>query len=219
MTESANYVGNIRQFQLHTSDWSVYKPHLFNYFVANEINNSVKKRAIFLNVLDEESYKLITSLCHPILPENTTFSALMLLFDGQFAPQKSVFMERYKFYNAVMHKGESVKDWAARVQHLAAPCRFGSELEVCQRDKFVFGFDENFFNLLEDDVNISFEEAVKLAQQNYDQNRDKGTSPSSLYSMFEDYFCPFSRYIQSPHLCNLYWYHKYAFPINCDYFY
>lgn len=167
MDERTTYIGQIRQFKLHASDWSIYKAHLINYFVANNINNSDKKRAILLTMLDEEAYKLILFLCRPVLPEGKDFEDLIVLFDLNLAADTSVFFERHKFYKAKKFRGESVEDWATRVEKLAATCGFGEGLDAYLRDRFIFGFgEEHLFKFLGNDVSLTFENAVKVAKEN-----------------------------------------------------
>lgn len=165
--ENSPLIGQLREFSLNTSDWPIYKARINNYFQANGFaDKEEKKRAILLNMLDEESYKLMYSLSSPTKPENKSFADLIKIFDSHFKPQKTPLAERYKFYDAKKSETESVKDWAARVRTLAVNCDFGGELEVCLRDKFVHGFSQGpvLDRLLEEKVNSKFEDVVVLAE-------------------------------------------------------
>lgn len=85
---ATSFIGQLREFQLNITDWNIYKARLKNYFSANNLTDAEKKRAIFLNMLDEESYKIIFNICSPELPEEKTFDALIQLFDKYFQPKK-----------------------------------------------------------------------------------------------------------------------------------
>ncbi|KAK9708223.1 hypothetical protein QE152_g27358 [Popillia japonica] len=159
------YVGNLREFNLNSSDWNIHKARLQNYFKANEIVNEGKKRCILLNMMDEDAYKLIYNLSSPTLHEERTYEKLTQLLDKFFAPQKSVLAERYKFYESKKHEKESAKEWTARVRSIAVNCEFGAELEICLRDKFVCGFEKGpiLDRMLEEKNEVSFDKMSDVA--------------------------------------------------------
>lgn len=107
-------VGQVREFDPQICDWPIYKRRLDNYFVANNITDGAVKRAILLNALSEEGYKLIYNLSLPILPESKTFAELVDLFNKHFASSESFFAARSKFYSATKNVGENANEWAAR---------------------------------------------------------------------------------------------------------
>lgn len=209
MEDRTTYIGHIRQFKLYYSDWSLYKAHLDNYFIANNITNSARKRAILLAMLDEEAYKLMLFLCQPLLPEDQDFEALIVTFDQHLVPSKSMFVERYKFYKAKKPRGESVDDWSMRVRNLAATCQFGQYLDACLRDKFIFGLgEEHLSDFLGNDDSLTFEEAVEIAKEKVGNSESywydfrggcTNTSSSYRFHDFEklffadewSFFCPY----------------------------
>ncbi|KAJ8981438.1 hypothetical protein NQ317_015640 [Molorchus minor] len=142
MASEKGMVGHLRDLDVNQNDWSIFKPRLTNYFEANGIADEGKKRAIFLNLLAEESYRLIFNLSLPKLPEERRFSELLHLFNECFVSKKSVFAERFKFYNSFKTPSESVNEWAARVRSLAATCEFKAELDACLRDRFIMGIEK-----------------------------------------------------------------------------
>lgn len=124
----AETFGHLREFSLRKSDWSIFKARLENYFVANGIKSEAdgdKKRAILLNVLDEEAYQLIFDLVSPDKPEGKTYDQLVGALDKHFKPQHSPLAARYKFYAARKEPGETAREWAARLRGLAVGCEFG----------------------------------------------------------------------------------------------
>ena len=161
----ANY-GHLREFEYNSSDWSVFKPRLENYFIANEIVEDAKKRAIFLNLLSESSYSLVASLSIPACPEAKAYADLIKIFNDYFAKQEAVFAARFKFYESAMLFGESAKEWSARVLRLASQCDYSNaEVELMVRDKFIVGFLAGPVRdrLFEEEKTIKLEDAVRIS--------------------------------------------------------
>lgn len=139
---STENVGHLREFDPLNSDWSIYKRRNENYFSANEIKDAVRKRAILLNLLSEDAYKLVFDLCLPEEPEKKGYDVLVKLITEHFKPPSSIFAARYKFYRAVKTQNENSREWAARLRSLASPCDFeAGQLELVLRDMFVVGFN------------------------------------------------------------------------------
>lgn len=138
---SSSHYGNVREFDPSSADWVVYKRRLDNYFTVNEITDENKKRAILLNALNEEAYKLIYNMCLPHFPEGKTYDQLSTLFNNHFKNNESVFAARAKFFEAFRSRMEPVNQWAARVRSLAVNCEFNaSVIDMMLRDRFVIGF-------------------------------------------------------------------------------
>ena len=62
----AVFHGTISEFDRNQEDWTVYSERLQNYFVANDIDNDEKKRAILLSVCGSSTYRLIRNLVAPV---------------------------------------------------------------------------------------------------------------------------------------------------------
>ena len=54
--------GTLNEFSDIEKDWSYYYEYFEFYFVANTIDNNVK-RAVFLSVVGDTTYQLIRGLC------------------------------------------------------------------------------------------------------------------------------------------------------------
>ncbi|XP_031334253.1 uncharacterized protein LOC116164247 [Photinus pyralis] len=165
MAVSAASVGHLPEFSFKNSDWTIYKARLNNYFVVNGIQDDVKKRAILLTCLCEQTYKLVYDLCIPKAPEEQSFDNLIKVLNNHFAPKAWCLAARYKFYNAKKTDTEWVNDWAARVRGLATHCEFGTELPVVLRDIFIMGFNPGpiLDRLLEEKVTVSLSNAIEIA--------------------------------------------------------
>ena len=52
-------LGRIEEFD-DATDWDQYVEHLQNFFLANDINNAAKQRAVFLSVVEAGTYKTLS---------------------------------------------------------------------------------------------------------------------------------------------------------------
>lgn len=161
-------IGHLREFSLKNCDWTIFKARLENYFTANGIKSAThaeKMRAVFLNVLDEDAYQLVFDMVSPDKPEGKKYEELIQVFDQFFKPQQSPLAARYKFYSARKEPTETASEWEARLRGLAVGCEFGSELKVCLRDKFIFGFEKGpiLDRMMEERVTTDLEKMVSIA--------------------------------------------------------
>lgn len=140
--EVVGLLGTLTVFDSKTSDFSVFKERLNQFFIANKISDEQRKKAILLNILSEDCYILLRSLCVPGLPDSESFETLVKILSDHFSPVKSYFAERLKFYNSKRECDESVSDWEARVKKLASNCGFKTELDTVMRDSFVTGMND-----------------------------------------------------------------------------
>ncbi|KAJ8963746.1 hypothetical protein NQ317_008082 [Molorchus minor] len=143
MAVNPSYYGQVREFTGQNSDWPIYKRRLDNYFLVNAIAEDAKRRAILLNALDEEAYKLMYNLCLPRLPEDKTYKELTELFNSYYKVVETPFVARAKFFSAFKNANENVNEWAARVRSLALNCEFQETvIDMMLRDRFIVGFDK-----------------------------------------------------------------------------
>lgn len=160
-------VGHLREFDPLSSDWIIYKARLEQYFLANQICDDVRKRAILLNCCSENAYKLIFNLCVPEKPEDVNYSTLLEYFDKHFVPVTSQFPARYNFYMARKIPTETIAEWSARIRNLAAMGNFEKkELACVLRDMFIVGLGKSVImdRLFEEDVQkLTFAKAVEIA--------------------------------------------------------
>lgn len=164
--ELVGLLGTLTVFDSKTSDFSVFKERLNQFFIANKITDEVRQKAILLNTLSEDCYILVRSLCVPELPDSKSYNTLIKILTDHFSPIKSYFAERLKFYNSKRKCEESVADWEARIKKLASNCGFKTELDTVMRDIFVIGMNNEKImdRLFEEDASkVEFKEIVKLA--------------------------------------------------------
>lgn len=137
-------VGSLNSFNHEVQEWSLYKDRLEQWFEANEIETSekvgIKRRAILLSNLAENTYKLVRDLALPSSVGSLDYDSVVKLLDSHFKVKKCGFAERNKFHGALQQPNESLASWAARVRGLAIDCGFlAAVLDEELRDRFVLG--------------------------------------------------------------------------------
>jgi len=135
--------GRINEFDEQTEDWGQYIERLGHYFVANEIDDNGKKRAIFLSVCGSKIYKLMCDLLSPAKPGDKTFAQLAEIVKNHLQPKPSEIVQRYKFHSCFRTSDQSVSTYVAHLRHLSADCNFGDTLEPMLRDRLVCGVNND----------------------------------------------------------------------------
>ena len=177
--ENPSYYGQLREFSAQNSDWVIYKRRLDNYFSVNNITEDERRKALLLNALDEESYKLIFNLSLPRSPEDKTYKELTTLFDTHFKVTDSVFVARSKFFAAFKDAYESASDWAARVRSLAVNCKFDEAVfDMMLRDRFILGFEKGSTQskLYKSDITSKFANVIEVAVREMAAEADSSSS-------------------------------------------
>jgi hypothetical protein len=108
--------------------------------------------------------------------------------DRHYEPAVAEFAERFQFYFAQKHEGETVIEWAARVRNLAKNCKFGVTLDIMMRDKFIMGLPKGPAKdklFLENSDTLTLQEAIRIClsvvcvKEQYIVKED----PSSIYNL------------------------------------
>ena len=160
--ENPSYYGQLREFSAQNSDWVIYKRRLDNYLAVNSIKDKDKMKAMLLNALDEDAYKLIYNFFRRHLKK----SPLTALFNTHFRVAESVFVARSKFFACVKDTHESATEWAARVRSLAINCKFEEAFfDMMLRDRFIIGFDKGSVQskLFKLDISSKFADVIQIA--------------------------------------------------------
>ena len=97
------------------------------FFEANGINNE-KKIPVFLTVIGNTTYALLSNLVSPAKPKDKSFTKLAKVLQCHFDPKPLVIAERFHFRRPNQAPGESVNDYMAELRQLAAHCNFGQYL-------------------------------------------------------------------------------------------
>lgn len=159
-----SYVGTLPHFETGISDWQVYTERLEQYFEVNNIETD-KKKALLLTSVDEEIYKTLRDVCHPVLPKTKTYSELIQLLNKQFIVRTSVHRERIAFFAARQMPGETIALWFARIKKLSIDCKFGDIFDAVLLDRFISGMvaSDIVDRLCDEDEKLTLQKAVDIA--------------------------------------------------------
>ena len=107
--EPVRNIGNTWRIILG-SDFEAYAKQLDFFFVANNVTNSKKKKAILLTNRPVETYELAKNLVVPTkLKEDTlTYEEPVARLQKQLKPQKSALVVKYEFDNRARNTWETV---------------------------------------------------------------------------------------------------------------
>ena len=133
--------GHIDAFGFEADDITEWIERLEQWFVANDIEDVTRKRALLLSNIGARGYKLARSLSQND-PTSKTYSELKKLLLDHINPKPNEISQRFVFYRRDRRSGESVKDYVAQLRKLSEHCNFANNLEENLRDKFVCGLND-----------------------------------------------------------------------------
>lgn len=193
--------GRLGSFGLR-SNWENFKVRLEQYLILNDdkLTTDVKKRAVFLNALEDDSFSLLSSLCIPKKLVEFKLEELIAKLNEYCGSSKCFFDERSKFYAARQTENETVKDFAVRLKTLSVNCKFGNLLPEMLRDFFVLGCKpsrsrEKLF--LEGEL-YTFEKCIQVADCVQSISSDWGQVRKQEYTIAEVDMARRSRRSDSP---------------------
>ena len=117
--------GSIGEFDPEKEDWTSYTERVEEYFVANDVDDATKQRAILLSNCGSSTYQLAKQLFSPTKLKELT------------SPKPIAIAQRRKFNGRYRQPGESVAVFCAELRKLAEFCEFGDSLEDMLRDRLV----------------------------------------------------------------------------------
>ncbi|KAI4895675.1 hypothetical protein NFI96_020671 [Prochilodus magdalenae] len=143
------------------------------FFLANDITDGDKMKAILLSGVGATTYSLMRSLLCPQKPSDKTYKELVDLLKAHFNPKPSEIVQRFKFNSRVRRPGETVADYVAELRKLAQHCNYGEALTQMLRDRLVCGVgDDSIQRRLLAEVELTFEKALKISQAMESANKD-----------------------------------------------
>ena len=123
-------------------DWVSYVERMDQYFLENDVDEAAKKRAIFLNVVGDKTYKLIRDLVAPAKPTDKLYQDLVDLLTSHLQPAPSMIVERFKFNSRFRKEGETAAQFLAELRNMARYCDYGRSLDDMLRDCLVCGIND-----------------------------------------------------------------------------
>ena len=158
--------GTIKTFNPQVDDWPTYIERLQHYFVANDVEDADKKRAILLTVCGVPTYKLLRSLVPDgkLDGDDATYNSLVKLLKDHYNPTPSPTVQRFHFNSRTRGPNESVAAYVAALRELALHCEFGDRLQEMLRDRLVCGVNhKGIQRKLLAEAGLTYERAYSLA--------------------------------------------------------
>lgn len=156
--------GTAPVFDSTQEEWAEYAERLDSYFLANDLKDPVKKRAILVNAVGPKTYRLIKTLCLPEKPQDHSFEEIVKRVKTHFHPKPSAIMRRYDFNERKQKPGESVAEFLAAIREIADDCEYGTVLEDMLRDRLVFSIaDKRVRNRYLRETKLSYVDARDMA--------------------------------------------------------
>ena len=131
--------GTAPVFDSTQEEWEDYAERLDSYFLANDIGDPAKKRAILVNAVGPKTYRLIKTLCLPEKPQDHSFEEIVKRVKAHFHPKPSPIIKRYEFNERKQKPGESIAEFLAAIRKITDDCEYGTVLDDMLRDRLVFG--------------------------------------------------------------------------------
>ena len=157
--------GQVGEFVESQEDWSQYADRLAQFFIANDVTDAGKKRAILLSVVGPRTYKLLSSLLAPATPGEKDFGELVKVLKEHYSPLPSEIVQRYRFNSRVRQPGDSVAAYVAELRAIAKTCNYGTTLDEMLRDRLVCGIgDEKVQEQLLAKSDLTLQKAMEIAQ-------------------------------------------------------
>ena len=133
----------IGAFDSSTESWVAYTERLEQFFIATDVTNAGKKRALLLSGCGPQTYGILQDIVLPAKPSSKTFDELCKLVKDHQQPPPNPVLEQFKFHNRVRKQGESISDFVAALKRLSTNCGFGDALEGLLRDRIVCGCNDD----------------------------------------------------------------------------
>ena len=99
--------GAVGPFDSQCEDWVSYTERLQQWFVANDVQDANKQRAVLLSTCGASTYRLIRNLVTPRKPVERTFKQLVNVVKAHYCPPPSVTAQRFTFNSRTQREGET----------------------------------------------------------------------------------------------------------------
>ena len=162
--QAAGLHGFVPSFEKGQEEWSEYIERLDHYFVANDINSDAKRKAILLNAVGAQTYRLIRTLMSPATLADVSLADIVAKAQAHFSPKPSVIVKHFEFNTCRQGEAESIAKYVAELRKLAQHCDYGLVLRDMLRDRLVCGVtDKSIQRCLLQTTNFTFDKALEVA--------------------------------------------------------
>ena len=158
----ANF-GSVGEYDPEKEEWIPYTERLDEYFIANEVKDETKKRAILLSSCGHSTYQIARQLFAPTKLSSRTYTQVVERLTQHFPPKPKDIIQRCKFDVRVRLPGETVATYCTELHNLAQFCDFGKSLEIMFQDRLVCGIsDKAMQQRLLSEPDLTFQKAYDL---------------------------------------------------------
>ena len=86
--------GTLTEFDETTEYWEDYSERLEQFFIANNINDAARQRAVMLSGCGAKTYKLFKGLVAPQKPSDISYEDLIAIMKNHQNPTPNLIAER-----------------------------------------------------------------------------------------------------------------------------
>jgi hypothetical protein len=159
----ASKYGQIEPFEVDGGNFESYIERFEQFLKANSITADLKS-PMFISHVGVEGYEILKNLCVPLNPSEKTYTDIVAILKGHFAPKRLIIVERFKFYKRDQLPNESIGNYIVELKKLSKGCEFGTFLKESLRDRLVCGLkDEQIQRKLLTETNLTFDTAGTTA--------------------------------------------------------
>ena len=153
-------VGRLTEFDPRNDSITAYVERVT--YISREVADA-KKVAVLLSAIGPKTYALLRNLTTSTAPAEKSFAQIVEILKGHYEPKPLIIAERFNFHRRSQHVRESVKEFAAELQHLTIHCEFGTHLDEALRDRFVRGLgNETMQKRLLTEKDLTFKGAIDI---------------------------------------------------------
>jgi len=159
------------EFVIHEDDnvgprWERYVQKLNNMFVAMDINNEVRKKAMLLHFVGEPVNDIVHTLQ---LGEGgnseNCYETLCSKLTAHFKPKTNRRIMIFKFRSAKQEESEPFEDYVLRLRNLASKCDF-TDIEEEITNQLIFTIRDKKLQRKALEDNLPLEKIIDIAKNN-----------------------------------------------------
>ena len=113
-----NFAG-IAEYDSEREDWSSYVKRIELFFIANDVTDKVKKKAMLLSCCGFATYRIFKGLTAPAKPAEKTFSDLVSLMKDHQNPKRNPTPERFLFNSRNRKPDDNISNSMAELCRLS----------------------------------------------------------------------------------------------------
>ncbi|XP_057298423.1 uncharacterized protein K02A2.6-like [Hydractinia symbiolongicarpus] len=155
--------GKIGEFDPATELWNNYIERVNQFYIANDIADATKKRAILLSSCGAKAYQLLRGLSNND-PASKSYDQLVQLMKDHLYPTPNSIAERFRFNTRDRQPSETISQYLAVLRRLSEHCEYGETLDDMLRDRLVCGIkEEKIQQKLLSEKDLTLAKALRIA--------------------------------------------------------